>query len=59
VPNVHLVWKLEVLKQDKLSAKAQLAPLAEIRGFSGVFRGFRAELANLAHFGSPYLNVAT
>jgi hypothetical protein len=27
--------------------------------FSGVFRGFRAELANLARFGSPYLNVAT
>jgi hypothetical protein len=31
----------------------------ESAGFSGVFRGFRAELANLARFGSPYLNVAT
>jgi hypothetical protein len=36
-----------------------LRTLPESAGFSGVFRGFRAELANLARFGSPYLNVAT
>jgi hypothetical protein len=33
--------------------------LPEFAGFSGVFHGFRAELANLAHFGSPYQDVAT
>jgi hypothetical protein len=31
----------------------------EFAGFSGFFRGFRTKLANLARFGSPYLNVAT
>jgi hypothetical protein len=39
--------------------KANMRSSPEFAGFFRDFRGFRAELAYLASFGSPYQNVAT
>jgi len=46
-------------KKTRIQALPGTPAIAIHPVFSGVFRGFRAELAKLAHFGSPCLNVAT